>query len=155
MDGRFLYIPHSVTFSKAQNRLFVADRQNGRIVSYNPLSESGEPEVFAKGLTAGGKWGSVYAISFNGTGGWPLYAIGGPTKEDREYRGHVVSQSGERSISWRPSVVSSRSWQWKYSGTSLLWTPWGHSKVSCIEKCPHFRGKFILRKHIWDIAKCP
>ena len=42
-----------------------------------------------------------------------------------------------------------------YSGTSLLWTPWGPNKVSCIERCPHFRGKFILRKHIWDIAKCP
>ena len=44
---------------------------------------------------------------------------------------------------------------WEYSGTSLLWTPWGPSKVSCIERCPHFRGKFLLRKHIWDIAKCP
>ena len=34
----------------------------------------------------------------------------------------------------------------KHSGTSLLWTPWGHSKVSCIERCLHFRGKFLLRK---------
>ena len=31
----------------------------------------------------------------------------------------------------------------------------GHSKVSCIERCPHFRGKFLLRKHIWGIVKCP
>ena len=42
-----------------------------------------------------------------------------------------------------------------YSGTSLLWTPWGPSKVSCIERCPHFRDKFLLRKYIWDLAKCP
>ena len=43
-----------------------------------------------------------------------------------------------------------------YSETSLLWTPWEHCKVSCIERCPHFRGKFLLRKHIWGhIAKCP
>ena len=28
----------------------------------------------------------------------------------------------------------------EYSGTPLLWTPWGPSKVSCIERCPHFRG---------------
>ena len=42
-----------------------------------------------------------------------------------------------------------------YSGTSLLWTLWGPSKVSCIERCPHFKGKFILREHIWDIVKCP
>ena len=42
------------------------------------------------------------------------------------------------------------------SETPLLWTPWGRSKVSFIERCPHFRGKFILRQHnIWDIVKCP
>ena len=31
----------------------------------------------------------------------------------------------------------------------------GPSKVSCIERCPHIRGKFLLRKHIWVTAKCP
>ena len=36
-----------------------------------------------------------------------------------------------------------------------MWTPWGPGDVSCIGRCPHFRGKFILRKLIWDIAKCP
>ena len=29
-----------------------------------------------------------------------------------------------------------------------MWTPWGHGKMPCIERCPHFRG-------IWDMAKCP
>ena len=28
-------------------------------------------------------------------------------------------------------------------------------EVSCIERGPHFRGKFLLRKHIWFTAKCP
>ena len=42
-----------------------------------------------------------------------------------------------------------------YSGTPLMWTPWGPGEVSCIERCPLFRGKFTLRKHIWDVAKCP
>ena len=23
------------------------------------------------------------------------------------------------------------------------------------ERCPHFRGIFILRKHFWGIVKCP
>ena len=38
-----------------------------------------------------------------------------------------------------------------YSGTPLLWTPWGPtcSKVSCIEKCPHFRGKFVFKRAIF------
>ena len=26
------------------------------------------------------------------------------------------------------------------------------SKVSSIERCPHFRGKFLLRKHIWKLT---
>ena len=43
----------------------------------------------------------------------------------------------------------------KYSGAPLLWTPWGPGEVSRIERCPHFRGTFVLRKHIWDITKCP
>ena len=55
----------------------------------------------------------------------------------------------------RGSFVKHFRIQGKYSGTPLLWTPWGPSKVSCIERCPHFRGKFLLRKHIWDIVKCP
>ena len=33
-----------------------------------------------------------------------------------------------------------------YSGAPLTWTPWGPGEVSCIEKCPHFRGEFILKK---------
>ena len=39
-----------------------------------------------------------------------------------------------------------------YSGIHLLWTPWGPGNVSCIERC---LGRFILRKHVWDIEKCP
>ena len=42
-----------------------------------------------------------------------------------------------------------------YSGAPLLWTLWGPGKVSYIERCPHFRGKFLLGKHIWVTAKCP
>ena len=30
----------------------------------------------------------------------------------------------------------------------------GPGEVSCIERCLNFKGKFILRKHIWDTAKC-
>ena len=39
-----------------------------------------------------------------------------------------------------------------YSGTPLLWTPWGPGKVSCMERCPHFRSKFLA---FLGIAKCP
>ena len=39
----------------------------------------------------------------------------------------------------------------QYSGTAPLWTPWGPGKLSCTERYPHFRGKCIIRIHIWDI----
>ena len=35
-----------------------------------------------------------------------------------------------------------------------MWTPWGIGKMSCTARCPHFRGMFTLRKHIWDIETC-
>ena len=52
---------------------------------------------------------------------------------------------------YAPHIVS----VFQYSGTPLLWTPRGPGEVSCTEMCPHFWGKFILRNHIWDAAKCP
>ena len=37
-----------------------------------------------------------------------------------------------------------------YSGTPLLWTPWGTwCEVSCIERCSHLRDKVLERKCIW------
>jgi len=45
----------------------------------------------------------------------------------------------------------------------LLWVQWNISTVDTlgtlrsvlIERCPHFRGIFTWKQHIWDIAKCP
>ena len=34
----------------------------------------------------------------------------------------------------------------------LLWTPWGPGEVSCIKRCPRFKGKFVLRKHISKVS---
>ena len=27
-----------------------------------------------------------------------------------------------------------------------MWTPWGPGEVSCIERCPHFKGKCTFMK---------
>ena len=75
-------------------------------------------------------------------------------KEGRE-RERVRIITGSQPELWYRSCELECDVMWEYSGTPLLWTPWGPSKVSCIERCAHFRGKFLLRKHIWDIAKCP
>ena len=37
--------------------------------------------------------------------------------------------------------------QWNHSVVDTLGT-YVYSSVSCTERCPHFRGKFLLRKHI-------
>lgn len=38
-----------------------------------------------------------------------------------------------------------------------MWTPCAPGEVSCIDidRCPHFRSKFLCRKHIWVTGKVP
>ena len=40
-----------------------------------------------------------------------------------------------------------------HSGAPLLWTLWGSGEVSCIERCPHFRGKFIYQETIFGMQQ--
>ena len=45
-----------------------------------------------------------------------------------------------------------------YSGTPLLWTPWRPGGVSCIERCPHFRGEYMCilgRSIVSLVQRCP
>ena len=54
---------------------------------------------------------------------------------------------GVRIHSWKPVFHVTY-----YSGTTLLWTPWGHNKVSCIERYPQAHlghGKVSL------VQRCP
>ena len=50
---------------------------------------------------------------------------------------------------------------YRYSGTPLMWTPWGPGKVSSIERYLHFRGKFTCKKEylghskVFLIQRCP
>ena len=60
-----------------------------------------------------------------------------------------VCESGNSMHPW-PALVSERGEV--YTGTPLLWTPWGPGEVSCIERYSLFRAIFRLRKHT---AKCP
>ncbi len=68
MGGVFLSVPHSLALSTSQDELYVADRENKRIVSYK--TATGEGSVFSNhGL------GRIFAISFSRGGTWPLYTI--------------------------------------------------------------------------------
>ena len=43
-------------------------------------------------------------------------------------------------------IQAIQEWLFKeFSGTPLMWTPWGLGEVSCIERCPHFRGKISIK----------
>jgi hypothetical protein len=32
--------------------------------------------------------------------------------------------------------------------TMVLWMPWGLGGVSCIERCPHFSGRFMKKAYL-------
>ena len=96
VEGVFLYIPHSLALSKSEEELYVADRENGRIITYSTLT--GHPLV----SRSPDKLKTVYGIAFNGSGSWPLYAIGG---QSHAFHGVTIDESGEISSIWAPKDV--------------------------------------------------
>ena len=98
VDGLFLFVPHSLALSKSQDHLLVADRENGRIISYE--TSSGKSRVFSH------LPGKVFAISLNGSGNWPLFAINNSLKAAAH--GYTVNQEGEVANVWGPEGVSFR-----------------------------------------------
>ena len=59
---------------------------------------------------------------------------------------HSTSEAQKRDLSVGTSGLS---WgrmdrDLNYSGTPLLWTPWGPGEVPCTERCPHFRNPSIV-----------
>jgi hypothetical protein len=43
----------------------------------------------------------------------------------------------------------------EYSETCEIRTPLAKPKVPLIQRCPHFRVQFALRKAVWDHMRCP
>lgn len=104
IDGLRLFVPHSLTMINNGTELYVADRENQRIVVYNTITKEGR--VFIEGNT----WntGSIFGIAFskqNGINQWPLYAINGSVEgEDRCY-GFTINEHGQVIDIWGPSEV--------------------------------------------------
>lgn len=85
VEGLELFIPHSLALSSDRTLLYVADRENGRIVCYNTSSRMGH--VFAGAETLKG---AIYSIAFGRLiGDWPLYAVNGSMEE--EEKGYVFT----------------------------------------------------------------
>ena len=95
IEGETLSVPHSLALNPAQDQLFVADRENGRIVSISV--STGGVQVFSAdtGLAR------VFALCFSGLreGGWPLVTVSEAYGGDSG-RGTTVGSGGEVEVVW-------------------------------------------------------
>jgi hypothetical protein len=95
IEEETLSVPHSLALNPAQDQLFVADRENGRIVSISV--STGGVQVFSAdtGLAR------VFALCFSGLreGGWPLVTVSEAYGGDSG-RGTTVGSGGEVEVVW-------------------------------------------------------
>lgn len=93
-----LFVPHKLSLSADRGTLFVADRENDRVLSYN--TNTGVGKVFSGQRTL---HGSVYAISLNGSNNWPMYGVFGGNPGSV---GFTLDSKGAQIATWGPKNVS-------------------------------------------------
>ncbi len=100
--GKNLFIPHKAILNAANTVLYVADRENRRVLSF-ATSEGGHGQVLSDNAQLGG---TPYAISFNSSAAsdWPMYGVIGGVNEDR-LMGFTLDAGGERIDTWGPQEV--------------------------------------------------
>lgn len=98
IDNTRLFVPHKLTLNAAQDRLYVADRENSRIVSYN--MRNGQGEILSSKAMLVGKPFAIYA---NGSSDWPLYGVFGG---EEGVLGFSLDHSGKVINTWGPEGVS-------------------------------------------------
>ena len=91
-------VAHSLALLEGERKLFLADRENGRILSYD--TATGEGRVFSNALAFGG---TVFAISFSANGTWPMVAVNGHTDHNV---GFTINHRGAVVATWEPAGVS-------------------------------------------------
>lgn len=94
-----LFVPHKLTLSAAEDKLFVADRENSRVIAYD--MQTGRGEVFSGAAVLGGK---PFAISTNGSRDWPMHGVFGSGKHG--VVGFSLDSSGKIINTWGPEGVS-------------------------------------------------
>lgn len=101
IDNQMLFVPHSLALDADERLLYVADRENHRIVSIETLN--GKVRVFSGvfGL------GRVFGLGFSGVGegGWPLMTISETDSGERGY-GVALGAGGGIELLWGTSQVS-------------------------------------------------
>lgn len=102
VSNTHLFVPHKLTLNAAQNQLFVADRENSRVLVYN--TKNGVGKVFSDAKTLGGK---PYAVFMNGSFDWPLYGVFGRSfYEKKRVYGFTLDKDGNKLCDWGPEGVS-------------------------------------------------
>ena len=97
VDGVKLNVPHSLALNG--DMLYVADRENGRIVRYN--TSTGVGVVF---VDRGPLGDTVYAITFSSSEeAWPMFAING--SGSYKGMGFTIDESGGVTDQWGPPEV--------------------------------------------------
>ena len=115
--GRNLFIPHKAILNAAEDILYVADRQNGRLISFS--TKGGRGRVFSEGVELGR--GFPYSIFFNSNQtDWPMYGVfGGMAMRGGRLMGFTLDRSGSKIGTWGPNEV-------RVSGPSVFLIPLPH-----------------------------
>ena len=97
-----VFVPHKLSLNAEQNRLFVADRENGRVVTYD--TSTGVGSVFSDSDILDGK---PYAVYVNGSFDWPVYGVFGKSlfRENEEVYGFTLDKDGNKLCVWGPEEV--------------------------------------------------
>ena len=95
-----MLIPHSLALADGGRQLYVADRENERILRFDTHTRAGV--VFSKGKQLRG---AVFAITLAHSGsGWPMYVVNG-SMDGSKAVGFSVNSSGDVVATWSPAGV--------------------------------------------------
>lgn len=101
MGNEHMMVPHKAILNAAENILYVADRENRRIVSFS-TSDGGRGHVFSDERELGGR---PYAIFFNGSkSDWPMYGVFGGVSR-KTLVGFTLDERGNKIGTWGPQEV--------------------------------------------------
>jgi peptidylamidoglycolate lyase len=94
IEGETLFVPHSLTLSPSEDQLYVADRENQRIVVMD-VTGAGNVRVFPVGGLD-----RVFAVGLSGLspGGWPMLAVVEDKRGERGYGLTITENDGVDSV---------------------------------------------------------
>ncbi|KAJ7365747.1 hypothetical protein OS493_002463 [Desmophyllum pertusum] len=128
--GSFL-IPHSLALDQSNHKLYVADRENGRVQSFNSTSGAFVDEIKLPEFG-----GIVYAVDYSDSKqGGVLHVVNGPNRDQDEYVPIQGSQSGlptKPSYKRGPQRTNRSEFNWRSPSFMLQALSQPHDLVSSV-----------------------